>query len=607
MTYTLNPSYSVPYDLGLYYSNRGKGRNTRLTVIDEVSQHAYWLGWIANGYTFQANYRMRRRYKPSEAILIDPTGADVWEDWGAWQGVNVDISETASEVGTANTALPVFSWLKISGADVKIQPSYDLTTYDAIEYELRVRQFNATTKEVSEWAVQTIRLDYLPNTTTAAQRNADGSVTISVNTNWERGGNRFSIGAFANETDGNLVRLDVDGVSVDNEAADFTIEAPTAAAPDSAYLYTMIPQLSTSDGISGNPWEVEGLRYGMVGNVAPEGYVYRVPITTIPPVTPIPDPVVSIDNAGNVYVVSGNPSAPADLTGTTWVLNISPVTEGADVSKSVYFTSNGESFSEFIRPYVGTSNSNSVYYYSPSGYVYAYNERKQPPWVDQAYRTVMFTGGADATDSELIDWLMANATLVQADYSRVIARCDYTDEEGNTYSETIELTEADDVWRGKIATPPLDVDVDVVVVCYVGDDWESFTTTAHVDSGGLVMFDWGDDHFAIRYNPDRQITIELSASAVNIAGQELPRSRHGIHRTSNMTMTGTLINPAEDAYNGDGWLAQLEILNKPHDWYFRTPNGLRRRVMVTDYTPAWATQSANRVMQVTINMQEVAD
>ena len=74
-----------------------------------------------------------------------------------------------------------------------------------------------------------------------------------------------------------------------------------------------------------------------------------------------------------------------------------------------------------------------------------------------------------------------------------------------------------------------------------------------------------------------------------------------------MTMTGTLINPAEDAYNGDGWLADVEKLNAPHDWYFRTPNGLRRRVSVESYTPAWATQSANRIMDITVVMQEVSD
>lgn len=198
---------------------------------------------------------------------------------------------------------------------------------------------------------------------------------------------------------------------------------------------------------------------------------------------------------------------------------------------------------------------------------------------------------------------------IDGSYDDVTAYATYTDEEGNTYQERLDLVEEGGSWVAALQTPPFDVEFEVAVVVTVGDDWQRYVQTVFVKGDGLVHFDWPatDSHFAIRYNPDRQVTVARLADIVSVAGRALPISRQSDSRTSSMTMTGTLINPAEDAYNGDGWLSALEVFNEPHDWIFRTPNGMRRRVMVESYTPAWKTQSANRVMDVTIVMQEVAD
>ena len=71
-------------------------------------------------------------------------------------------------------------------------------------------------------------------------------------------------------------------------------------------------------------------------------------------------------------------------------------------------------------------------------------------------------------------------------------------------------------------------------------------------------------------------------------------------------MTGTFVNPREDAYAGDSWVRELEILNEPHDWILRTPGGMRKRVMVESYQPVWETSTAATLMNVTINCQEVS-
>lgn len=192
-------------------------------------------------------------------------------------------------------------------------------------------------------------------------------------------------------------------------------------------------------------------------------------------------------------------------------------------------------------------------------------------------------------------------------YDSIAARATYTDEEGRVYDEVIPLTDEGGEWAGLIPTPPLDVEITVLVSYTRGDEWDYKAEAVTVPSDGRVLFDFGADHYALRYNMDRQTTTTLEGDTVPIQGSELPKSRHGFGRSSSMTIQGTMINPAEDAYNGDGWLPQLEIFNAPHDWILRTPNGLRRRVRVESYTPDWVTQSANRLMGVTIVTQEVAE
>lgn len=515
MGYSVQSNYVIPWGIGLYpianatSNTKGVTDKTAQNPIGVKSGSKLTIGWHADGTqsTFQVQWRWMRRLNPAQAILIDSGGSDIWYawngadlssgtqgsmgEWGAWQGsvlANEDsISSMPRGGGAANPDRTFYLWNPSDSPAhvVEIAIPYDMTTYDAAKLQIQVRCFNFpldATKKVSEWGSAEVFIGFIPTSSTTAGRNDDGTVTLSVNTNWTRGGNLVQFPAFYN-SDGLNIGGGINEVTED----DFELTIPAQYAPEST-LYFNGATFTTSDGIAYDLWANE------LG-----GDVQSLAITTVVPVTPITEPTVTIDEDGNVKVAD-----------------------------------NG--------------------------------------------------------------------------YDSVLMRASYVDEEGNSYSELVTLTLDDGYWTGTIPTPPLDVDVNFTTVCIVGGDWDSWTKTAKVDSGGYVMFDWPDsDGLRIKYNPDRQVTVSLLGSVVSIMGDELPVSRKSLSRTSSMTMTGTLINPAEDLYNGDAWLAQLEVLNEPHDWIFRTPNGMRRRVSIESYTPAWATQSANRVMDVTIVMEEVKD
>lgn len=194
-------------------------------------------------------------------------------------------------------------------------------------------------------------------------------------------------------------------------------------------------------------------------------------------------------------------------------------------------------------------------------------------------------------------------------YDDVYAHAEWTDEDGNAYSVTVPMSydSALGAWTGQLDDPPYDRDITVRVSATDSGEYGSWEYPLRVESQGYVSLDWGDSHFQVRYNANRAMTVQLVNEAVSVSGSALPVSVHSNQRTNPITIIGTFVNPDEDAEIGDAWMKELEILNEPHDWVLRTPNGMRRRVMVESYQPVWQPQTANTVMDVTINMQEVAD
>lgn len=514
MGYQTNDSLIVPWGIGLYpiadatSNSRGVTARTAANPIGADGSTALTIGWHADGghTLFQVQWQWMRRLNPAQALVIEPGGSDLWYGWdgadlssgtqgtlgeyGAWQG-NVLASEVSTSSmprtgGAANPERTYYLWNPTDSPAhvVQIAVPYDVSTYDAARLHIRARTLtypSSTTKVVSNWGEAEVFIGFVPSTTTTAERNEDGSVTLSVQTNLQRGGNLAQFTAFYGADGSKLVG----GVSSE-VGDDFTVTIPAELAPDDTLRFGG-STITTSDGVGSDPWAAE------LG-----GAVHELPITSVQPVTPIPEPVVTVDSTGAV-------------------------------------------------------------------------------------------------------------TVEDDGYDSVLVRCSYVDEDGNSYSEQVEMTLDDGVWTGHIPTPPLDVVVDVTTVCTVGDDWDSWTIPAKVDSGGLIMLDWGDSHFALKYNVMRAYSIDMQGDTVEIAGRDLPVSRHGLGHTSKMTVTGRIINPAKMPAIGDMWLAELRQLEEPHDWILRAPGGMRRRISIETYVPQFDDSTSETLADITITANEVSD
>ena len=87
-----------------------------------------------------------------------------------------------------------------------------------------------------------------------------------------------------------------------------------------------------------------------------------------------------------------------DLTGTTWYFNSSLSLSSSLDSYTVSFTSNSTNYASLTIAETGIAY-DSTYAYLISS------------WQRQAYRTVSFTGGTDASNPTLVAWVQANAVM----------------------------------------------------------------------------------------------------------------------------------------------------------------------------------------------------
>ena len=171
---TLTDKYAVPTNIR--WAKGGSTGNTGGGVDVPSGGATANICWTSSYKTFQCQWRTRARKSPSAAILVDPTGADVWSDWGNWQGANIDTDATSA--------------VTISGSDVKLTAaeswSYSISTEDLIEYEVRVRVINTSNVNVSDWAYGTLVVSYAPTITlTSCSEDKDGA-TVTLSTGWPR-------------------------------------------------------------------------------------------------------------------------------------------------------------------------------------------------------------------------------------------------------------------------------------------------------------------------------------------------------------------------------------------------------------------------------------
>lgn len=602
MAYTIDDMLEIPYNTGLYNRITKNGisqpSNRVGGIVNVDGQGSYCIGWNSTNLMFQVQWRWMRRLVPTEAVLVDPSGGDVWYGWngadlssgtqgnrdefGDWQGQDLT-SETASPTMSWSVGKPSVFCYTNGGFPLnalEIAMPYDLTTYDLAVLQVRVRVFQ-TGGTVSEWGVSETTIGFAPTISdVTAELNDDGTLTITADTNLERAGNIISADGF-----------------VDNGTLMPGTAFTASSGADPSATVSVWPTGS-------NEVTIAGLSVATADGASTYVQSVTVAVTEPTPSIQIPEPSIGIDDNGTITVGASSTEV-VDLTGTVWYLNavLEPL-DGGNL-KNIDFKSNGSE--EFVS--IKSSSAGSVFRYEDSDYysLVVYNLWQLDGWVDEGYRTIYITGGADVTDAALIEWLKANAVLSAiTGYDSVRVRASYIDEEGNVYDELVPMTEDGDIWRGTIPTPPLDVPVTVTVVYTVGDDWDYTTQQITVPSDGRILLDWGNSHFALKYNVTRAYSNDLLGDTVSIAGKELPVSRYSTSRTVKMTVTGRIINPAKLPSVGDMWLGELNVLNEPHDWILRLPGGMRRRIAIETWVPQFDDTTCDTIADVTITANEVS-
>lgn len=244
---TIYEGYSAPARIA--WTDASTGASSKSLTTSNVAEvkpggRSVRLCWVSPYYTFQVQWRRRRRRSPSNAASTasDPAPAPVesWEDWGAWQG-NV----LSADVKTATERL---SWGDLSVTTATFSFAYDFSQYDKAEYQVRVRVFDEPSLTCSEWAYADLSACYAPSfSEVAATRLLGGAVSLSVATNWLRGGNRLRVtglrrGSASAEPAGWSASL----AGAEPEAS---VEVPASAAGDAATLYVDM-EFTTSDGLS---------------------------------------------------------------------------------------------------------------------------------------------------------------------------------------------------------------------------------------------------------------------------------------------------------------------------------------------------------------------
>lgn len=154
---------------GGWYSTKANVSATKTTL---------YLTWQSTCYTFQAQWRRRRRYSPASAAAISLSGATLWEDWGEWEGSNL------SEDLAIDVTIP-YGQMRYLTAPFEVP--YDFSEYDLWEYQVRVRVIDEPSLLCSEWSYETLKVAFLPQWSYgSATRNADGSVTVEILHNMTR-------------------------------------------------------------------------------------------------------------------------------------------------------------------------------------------------------------------------------------------------------------------------------------------------------------------------------------------------------------------------------------------------------------------------------------
>lgn len=131
--------------------------------------------WCSSYTGVQAQYRIRNRKNYASGLLDDDTGAEVWTDFPDW---------TEPSGATTNAGATIGGVVVRYASGLSFSYTYDISSYDMHEVEVRVRVYSASGDKASEWTYGTVNVVYCPILDSyTASTAADGSVLFTYSTN----------------------------------------------------------------------------------------------------------------------------------------------------------------------------------------------------------------------------------------------------------------------------------------------------------------------------------------------------------------------------------------------------------------------------------------
>ena len=440
--------------------------------------------------TQQVQYRVRHRLNYASGLLVDDTGEEVWTDYPDW-----------TDPSGATTSAPCScGWSVEKGKyipSMAIPFSYDLSSYDMHEVQVRARTYSSSTDRCSEWVYGTTRIAFVPRMTAyTATTLATGHTRVEFATNWPRGGATLTVRGFLDESDGSVRTID-----------------PSSAGCAEGESFLLGPEQA-----------VRG-RTGIIGGF--------------------------------------------------WV-------------EQAYMTSD-----DFARTDVSAPSGCDIIEYAGGGYVISPGAHVDPGDVPDPVLSVVSSG----TEAVVIG--------VTCACDHVMAHVEYSDADGNAYTADMEPGGSSPNWTVTLDAPPFGVPVTVkVAACNASGEYRLATSTVTVDSESHCSLDGDGDHVELVYEGEYSVQTDVDGESVACAGRKLPVSRHGVSVSRSIDVKGTIAFPSAFPF-GDMEPSGLNVLDNPHDWIFRNPRGVRKRVRVASWSMDQDADQLGRVAEVTINMEEV--
>lgn len=187
----------------------------------------------------------------------------------------------------------------------------------------------------------------------------------------------------------------------------------------------------------------------------------------------------------------------------------------------------------------------------------------------------------------------------------VSARATFTDSEGSTSTAYMDVTGTSPNWTATLEAPPFGVPITIEAACYnASGKYRLATQTVTVDSDAHCCLDGAGDHVELLYEGEFSQDSQLSGESIAVAGRRLPVARHGAQVSRSLRVKGTVLFPSVFA-SGDMELAALNVLDNPHDWIFRNPRGMRKRVRIASWSTEQDASQLGRLAEVSIDMEEV--